>query len=81
MEGMEGMEGGGEGAVRAWLAQQQQQQQGTEEEEEEEEGMAAAVAKVTQHNSDAAQRCAYTARDRLQHGWGAALAVLYRCAL
>eukprot|EP01043_Picozoa_sp_COSAG02_P146340 COSAG02_NODE_85768_length_100_cov_258.000000_1_plen_33_part_11 len=31
---MEGMEGGGEGAVRAWLAQQQQQQQqGTEEEE------------------------------------------------
>eukprot|EP01043_Picozoa_sp_COSAG02_P143976 COSAG02_NODE_83131_length_101_cov_62934.500000_1_plen_33_part_11 len=32
---MEGMEGGGEGAVRAWLAQQQQQQQqGTEEEEE-----------------------------------------------
>eukprot|EP01043_Picozoa_sp_COSAG02_P134449 COSAG02_NODE_72611_length_183_cov_47.309524_1_plen_24_part_10 len=24
MEGMEGMEGGGEGAVRAWLAQQQQ---------------------------------------------------------
>eukprot|EP01043_Picozoa_sp_COSAG02_P133782 COSAG02_NODE_71859_length_189_cov_31.055556_1_plen_36_part_10 len=31
-------------------------------------GMAAAVAKVTQHSSDAAQRCAYTARDRLQHG-------------
>eukprot|EP01043_Picozoa_sp_COSAG02_P143752 COSAG02_NODE_82867_length_102_cov_18.333333_1_plen_25_part_01 len=25
--------------------------------------MAAAVAKVTQHSSDAAQRCAYTARD------------------
>eukprot|EP01043_Picozoa_sp_COSAG02_P136439 COSAG02_NODE_74777_length_154_cov_26.563636_1_plen_27_part_01 len=24
MEGREGMEGGGEGAVRAWLAQQQQ---------------------------------------------------------
>eukprot|EP01043_Picozoa_sp_COSAG02_P060045 COSAG02_NODE_7768_length_2855_cov_18.922714_1_plen_66_part_10 len=66
---MEGVEGGGEGAVRAWLAQQQQQQQQQGTEEEEEGGMAAAVAKVTQHSSDAAQRCAYTARDRLQHGW------------